>query len=334
MTDSPARIGITIGDPAGVGPEITLKALKDPSLRSCRPVVIGRRAVFNPELLSYFSACAVATTRAELESALATRPDSAVFFDPGFEFPLPEPGRGSEATGAESRSYIDHAVALWKRRLIDAIVTAPVSKSWIEKSGCRFTGHTEYLADAIGERNPFMMMFSPEYRVLLATTHVPLASVPALVTRERLLDTIRTGHRAILAIDARAPRIAIAGLDPHCGDDGAIGDFDMTITRDAVRAAKSEGIDINGPFAADTLFIPSRWRQFSLVIAHYHDQALIPFKMAAFETGVNVTLGLSLVRTSVDHGTAFDIAGRNIAGFQSMVEAIKLAAALSEKNNP
>jgi 4-hydroxythreonine-4-phosphate dehydrogenase len=173
-----------------------------------------------------------------------------------------------------------------------------------------------------------MMMFSPRYRVLLATTHVPLASVAGLVTKERLLDVIRVGYDSIRAIDGGDVSLAVTGFDPHCGDDGAIGDFDLRITAPAIAEARASGLPVEGPFSADTLFMAEKWSRYSLVISHYHDQGLIPFKVLAFDSGVNVTLGLSIVRTSVDHGTAYDIAGRGVASYSSMVEAINLAAGL------
>jgi len=176
-------------------------------------------------------------------------------------------------------------------------------------------------------------MFSPRYRVLLTTTHIPLSEVTAAVTAEQLMRVMETGYRSMSLIDGGTVRMAVAGLDPHCGDGGAVGDFDMTVTKNAVEKARATGIPVEGPFAADTLFIPERWEKYNLVIAQYHDQGLVPFKMLSFDTGVNVTLGLSLTRTSVDHGTAFDIAGRNIAGHRSMAEAIRLARLLELKKN-
>ncbi len=329
MPGSDLRIGITLGDPAGVGPEITAKALLGKQIEGIVPVVIARG-----EVLSRY--------HRELHDSLET-------IDPhegdtrrtpgggrrGFladiraDFPMPEPGCGTVYTGGESRMYIDAAVEMWKTGKIDAVVTGPVNKSFVEKSGCRFTGHTEYIAEAIGEKDPFMMMFSPEYRVILATTHIPLSMVEHSLTPERLVKTIETGRLALSAIDGEDPAIAVCGLDPHCGDDGAIGEFDRRVTAEAVFKARERGAKVQGPFAADTLFLPSRWKQYRLAVAQYHDQGLIPFKLLAFERGVNVTLGISMVRTSVDHGTAYDIAGKGIAGHSSMVEALRLGARLA-----
>ena len=232
----------------------------------------------------------------------------------------------------ESRLYIDNAVDLWKRGIVNALVTGPVNKAHIEKSGCRFTGHTEYIAGLINEKNPYMLMYSPDYRVLLVTTHIPVADISKNINAEKIYNTIIAGHNAIQLLDSDdSARIAIAGLDPHCGDDGAIGNFDAEITKEAVSRALQNGINIEGPFSADALFTPKKWKSYNLAIAHYHDQGLIPFKVLAFESGVNITLGLSITRTSPDHGTAYDIAGKNKANHKSMLEAIKLAHKLAIK---
>lgn len=320
------NIGITLGDPAGIGPQVALRALSELSDVSIRPVLIGRKEIldtyYGDILPKHFY---VSGTVFDTE----TLPKLPVLCDISCDYAVPVPGQGSAQTGAESLLYINAALDMWKARRLDAIVTGPVHKGFIEKSGVPFTGHTEYMADYIGERSPFMMMFSPRFRVLLATTHVPLTSVADLVTKERLLEVITAGYESIKAIDGGDVRLAVTGFDPHCGDDGAIGDFDIKITREAVLQAKARGIPVEGPFSADTLFMPEKWAAYNLVIVHYHDQGLIPFKVLAFDEGVNVTMGLSLVRTSVDHGTAFDIAHERTAHYTSMVHAIKLAEVLA-----
>jgi len=319
------KIGITAGDPAGIGPEVALKAVNALNDNEIIPIVIGRRSAFQknyPELFrDYVSAN-------DLEPALSGK---KYFYDIDISLPVPLPGVGSPETGRESLACVDAALDLWRSGAIDAVVTGPVSKSFIEKSGVPFSGHTEYIAAKIGGGDPFMMMFSEKYRVLLASTHVPVSDIMSHVGRERLLKVIGAGYESIRMIDGGDVKLAIAGLDPHCGDDGAIGTFDRDVTKNAVAAARGRGIPIEGPFAADTLFIPGTWERYNLLIAHYHDQGLVPFKMLAFDSGVNVTLGLPIVRTSVDHGTAYDIAGRNIARWSSMTEAIRLAKLLVKK---
>lgn len=321
------NLGITMGDPAGIGPEVALKAINALNDESVIPILIGRRAVLEKNHPDIFSDYAGVRDGAPLCHG------KKYFHDVPLDLPVPVPGAGSADTGREALACIDAAIALWTAGAIDAVVTGPVSKALIERSGVHFTGHTEYLAEKTGAGEPLMMMFSEKYRVLLASTHVPVSDIMRYVDRERLLAVMRAGHGAMRSIDGGTVKLAITGLDPHCGDDGAIGGFDRDVTAGAVAAARAEGIPIEGPFAADTLFIPSTWERYNLVIAHYHDQGLIPFKMLAFDKGVNVTLGLPLVRTSVDHGTAFDIAGKNIAGWSSMTEAIVLAKRLAEKND-
>jgi len=302
---------------------VALKAINALNDKSIIPIVIGRATVFEELYPDLFSGYEISS-----RSHAAHAPGKKYLHDVPLGLPVPKPGAGTADTGKEALACIDAAIELWRAGMIDAVVTAPVSKSLIEKTGIHFTGHTEYMAEKIGETTPLMMMFSEKYRVLLASTHVPVSGIPAELGLERLLHVIRTGYDSIRSIDGGTVKLAIAGLDPHCGDDGAIGTFDRDITARAVSLAREKGIPIDGPFAADTLFIPAAWERYNLVIAHYHDQGLIPFKMLAFDEGVNVTLGLSMVRTSVDHGTAFDIAGKNIALWSSMTEAIMLAKRL------
>lgn len=318
------NVGITAGDPAGIGPEVALKAINALSNESIIPVLIGRKPVLEKNHPDLFAGYEIFDTR--------SRPVSGkkYLYDVPLDLPVPAPGAGSGDTGREALVCIDAAIDLWKSGVIGAIVTGPVSKGLIEKSGVPFTGHTEYIAARTGG-SPLMMMFSEKYRVLLVTTHIPVSEIIRHVDCERILDVIRAGHEAMRKIDGGSVRLAITGLDPHCGDDGAIGGFDREVTARAVDDARAAGVPVEGPFAADTLFIPSNWQRYNLVIAHYHDQGLIPFKMLAFDRGVNVTLGLPLVRTSVDHGTAFDIAGKNRAGWNSMTEAILLAERLEGK---
>ncbi len=319
MQKEPLKIGITLGDPAGIGPEVALKAIENAGLsENIIPVLIGRKEIlsklYSPLFKDYLPA----------EFSVNLTAGKKYIYNIGSDFNLPIPGHGDINTGKESLDYINAAVKLWKEKKIDAIVTGPVSKEMIEKSGTRFSGHTEYIADKINEPDPYMMMFSELYRVLLVSTHIPISQVCLSSTFEKIFKTISTGHRYIKAIDGKEPKIAIAGLDPHCGDGGAISSFDSDITLKAVVKAISKGIDVEGPISADSLFRPDIWKKYNLVIAHYHDQGLIPFKMLAFNDGVNVTLGLSITRTSVDHGTAFDKAGKGTAGFESMTNAINL----------
>lgn len=319
-------LGVTMGDPASIGPEITLQAIDKIDSTDYVPLIIGRYDVLkkhydkllkDKEIIFY-------NDFPDLEP----KKNRLYIYDVKSDKKIADLSSGSLETAVESKEYIDTALNLWKDKKIDAIVTGPVNKGLIGKSGTPFIGHTEYIAEQIGEENPYMMLFSPKYRVLLISTHYSIQELPQVITEDKILNTVRTGYQAMRRIDREDPLIAVTGLDPHCGDHGAVGDFDEKITAKALEIARKEGINVEGPLSADTMFIPSKWEKYNLVIAQYHDQGLIPFKMLAFEDGVNVTLGLSIVRTSVDHGTAYDIAGKGIAKETSMLEAIKLAYSL------
>ncbi len=327
------KIAVTFGDPSGIGPEVCLKAVSQLyAQQSHQPdytvYIIGRQEIAEKYYNGLLNPFTIKTISANEISEHIPVKGELYFLENEYKYPMPVIGEGTVETALESKQYIDLAIDLCRNKVVDAMVTGPVSKSLIEKTGIKFMGHTEYIAEQIGENSPYMMMFSGKYRVLLTTTHYPVFDLKNLVNEESIYRTIITADSALTKIDGRKPLIAVAGLDPHCGDDGAIGAFDRDITSRAIARAVTEGINAVGPISADTLFIARKWEKFSVVIAHYHDQGLIPFKMLAFEDGVNVTLGLSIIRTSVDHGTAFDIAGRNIASCGSMVEAIQLASKL------
>ena len=286
------RIGITVGDPAGIGPEISVKAAADARvLEACEPVLYG------PHTAAYLASF----TPGELSA---------------------EAGRA--ASGAIVSAVNDALVGK-----IQAIATAPINKEAMAMAGIPFKGHTDMLA-MLTQSGPAVMMFhSPELRVVLATVHVALRHVPGLLTREWMDFIIDLTAAELPRFGYARPRIAIAGLNPHAGEHGVIGDEDEAVLRPAVdRAKKDRGIDVSGPWPGDTVFGRAARGEFDVVIACYHDQGLIPIKLLAFGRAVNVTLGLPIVRTSVDHGTAFDIAGKGVADPSSLVEAILLAAKL------
>ena len=320
MPRSNVKIGITLGCPAGIGGEVTLKALLSGRMNGI-PVLIGRKEVLLSHYPEMFSALKIEPFSGEAVSG------KVYLYDVQSAYKIPKLGIGSTDAASESLLYINKSIDLWRSGQISAVVTAPVNKGLIEKSGVSFMGHTEYFAEKINEPDPVMMMYSDKYSVVLVTTHYGISEIPSLVTSERIEKTVLTAYSALKKIKGREPRLAVAGLDPHCGDGGAIGTFDSDVTAPLIAKLKDK-IDITGPLSADTIFMKEKWIKYDAVIAHYHDQGLIPFKMIAFENGVNVTLGLSLVRTSVDHGTAYDIAGMNIAAEGSMIEAFNLAVSL------
>jgi 4-hydroxythreonine-4-phosphate dehydrogenase len=283
------RIAITVGDPAGIGPEIAARAAADPSVREvCEPVI---------------------------------------YAPPSFEVFVP--GVLSAAAGGAAYQQIVRAVADAQRGTVDAIATAPVSKEAFRLAGLPWAGHTDLLGHLTGSAHVAMMFESDVLRVVLATVHVALAEVPRLLTRDSLEATILLTARELPRYGVAAPRIAVAGLNPHAGEHGLFGDEEARVLTPAIAACRARGVDVSGPFPGDTVFLRATRGEFDIVVACYHDQGLIPVKLVAFGRAVNVTLGLPIVRTSVDHGTAFDIAGRGRADPGSMIAAVRLAARLA-----
>jgi 4-hydroxythreonine-4-phosphate dehydrogenase len=283
------RIALTVGDPAGIGPEIVRRAAAEPRvLAVCEPVVYG---------------------------------------------PLPDeifpPGVLSADAGRAAYDTIVHAVEDARRHVVDGIATAPINKEAFRLAGLPWHGHTDLLAHLTGARHVAMMFYSDALRVVLATVHIALAAVPKTLTTASMEATIRLTAGELPRFGHAHPRIAVAGLNPHAGEHGLFGCEEDTIIRPAIEAARADGIEVSGPFPGDTVFVRARRGEFDVVVACYHDQGLIPVKLLAFGQAVNVTLGLPIVRTSVDHGTAFDIAGRGVADPASMIAATLLAARMA-----
>ena len=285
------RIGITAGDPAGIGPEIARKAMAAPRVLSvCEPLYYGSQQTFAPGVLS-----------AEAGHAAYETIVRAV--------------RDAQAGG------------------IQAIATAPINKEALALAGLPWRGHTEMLASLTNAPNVAMMFWSEKLRVVLLTIHIPLARVPAALTIDSVTRIIELTHRELPRFGIAHPRLALAGLNPHAGEHGVLGTEETDVLEPAVMRCANAGIDISGPFPGDTIFLRAMRGAFDAVIACYHDQGLIPIKMAAFGQAVNVTLGLPIIRTSVDHGTAFDIAGKDVADPESMVQAVLLAARLANSRS-
>lgn len=291
------RIGITVGDPAGIGPEIAEKAVRDASvLAVCEPVI------FAPASL-----------------------DGMVV------------GQESAASGRAAYDTLLRAVAAAQRGEVDGIATAPISKRAFALAGLPWKGHTDLLAHLCGVDEVRMLFYAggtrPPLCVTLATVHVPLAEVAGLLTVPGVARTITMTADWLRGIGVAAPRVALTGLNPHAGEQGLLGSEDEAVLRPAVAAARAEGVDASGPWPGDTVFVRAVRGEFDAVVACYHDQGLIPVKLLAFGEAVNVTIGLPIIRTSVDHGTAFDIAGRGIADPASLITAIRLAARLAEQRH-
>ena len=285
-------IAVTAGDPSGIGPEIAVKAIRDPRVVAvCRPVIYGPHSA---EDLAAFPAGQVNADAAQAAFAA-----------------------------------IVHATADAMAGRVRAIVTSPISKEALAAAGLSWRGHTDLLAHLCGVTDVAMMFWSDRLRVVLTTVHVALSEVPRQFTRERLSGVIRLTSRSLPQFGIDAPRLAVAGLNPHAGEHGLFGSEEQDVIAPAIEEARREGVDVSGPFPADTLFVRAARGEFDAVIAAYHDQGLVPVKLLAFGRAVNVTLGLPIIRTSVDHGTAFDIARQGVADEGSLVEAILLAAKLT-----
>jgi 4-hydroxythreonine-4-phosphate dehydrogenase len=290
VSERKPTVAITAGDPAGIGPEIAKKAADDPRVR----------AVCEPAIYG---------------------PPNGARFAPGVL--SPEAGRAAyDAICTAVRDAVEGRVA--------AIATAPVNKLAFSRAGLPWKGHTDLLAHLTHAPRAAMMFWSEPLKVVLATVHVPLADVPRLLTRELLRDVIDLTARELPRFGIVRPRLALAGLNPHAGEQGLLGSEDEAVLRPAVHEAYGRGVNVTGPFPGDTIFGRAARGEFDAVIACYHDQGLIPVKLLAFGRAVNVTIGLPIIRTSVDHGTAFDIAGKGIADPSSMIEAVLLAARLSK----
>lgn len=283
------RIAITVGDPAGIGPEIAAKAAADPRVRAvCQPVLYET--------------------------------------EPSGPFAM---GEVSAVAGRAAFDTIVRAVEDARHGRVGGIATAPVNKAAFAAAGLGWKGHTDLLAHLCSVGRVAMMFHAPKLRVVLATVHVPLRDVPRLLTQETVRETLRLTAQELPYFGVTQPRLAVAALNPHAGEGGLMGHEDDEVLAPAVRELRHEGLDVSGPHPADTVFVRAARGEFDCVLACYHDQGLIPVKLLAFGTAVNVTLGLPIVRTSVDHGTAFDIAGKGVADHGSMVEAVKLAAELA-----
>jgi 4-hydroxythreonine-4-phosphate dehydrogenase len=308
-----ARIALTVGDPAGIGPEVVLRALADTGRPDATFVVYGPAASL-AERGRLFG-----LRRSEdLGVRVVDLPASGSI----------ELGQTSAAAGRAAAQAVLKAAEDAKAGLLDGLVTAPLNKESLAAAGYPWPGHTEMLAEAAGVRDVAMLFLGGGLRVALLTIHRSLRSVPDAVTGDEVRRVVRLVHRELPGLGAPNRRIALCGLNPHAGEGGLFGREEIEVLGPAVAALQAEGIDVGGPFPADSLFVRAARGEFDAVIAGYHDQGLIPVKLAAFGHAVNVTLGLPFVRTSVDHGTGFDIVTRGVADGSSLVEAMKTAVAL------
>lgn len=319
------RLALTLGDPAGIGPEVVVRAACERTDVECVLVGDGDLAVSWAERFR----CDIPTPVAGMPARDASLPARCVVWDAGSPVVGVRPGRPTESTGRASWDWLRVAVEAAMEGRVDALVTGPVSKSALRKAGFPYPGQTEFLAEACGAGRFAMLLCGGGLAVLPVTRHVPLREVPDLLTIEGIAEAVGLAHDFGRRAGLREPRVAVAALNPHSGEGGLLGREEREIIEPAVAYAIARGWTASGPFPADTLFHEARNGRWDVVVCMYHDQGLIPLKMIAFHEGVNITLGLPIVRTSPDHGTAFDIAGRGTAEPGSVREAVVWALRLS-----
>jgi 4-hydroxythreonine-4-phosphate dehydrogenase len=334
-------LAVTMGDPAGIGPEIIVKALGDPLIYDrCTPLVVAHVDVMEHAVSKIVKSSARINIVKEPVRA-AGKPGTLDLYPlEGLDLGGWVPGRLDARCGNAAFISVQTAIKLAMAKIVDGTVTAPLNKEALHLAGHIYDGHTEIYAKFTGSDNYSMMLVDGKLRVAHVTTHMPLVKVSQALTIERICNVIRLGHEACCRLDIEAPRIAVAGFNPHAGENGLFGSEERKVIAPAVEAAQREGINATGPYPPDTVFCRAAGGGFDLVVAMYHDQGHIPLKLKSFiyddekggwrgMTGVNVTLGLPVIRASVDHGTAFENAGKNVANPQSMTNAIEYAAMLA-----
>ena len=333
-------IAITMGDPRGIGPEVVAKALAQRTLQQiCVPLVLGDLELLSRTVEGLSLGLKVTAVDEglikELPNLLLEGPSGVLPVFPLSRLSMEKsPGEiPPEESSRASFAYIEKAAAMALRGEVAAMATAPVSKEAIARCGIPFRGHTEYLAEISGTREFVMMLAGERLKVSLVTTHLPLREVAGLLREEKILSVIEiTGKGLQECYQIRSPRIAVTALNPHAGEGGLFGKEEYIISQ-AIQRARKEGWFVSGPWPADSLFHRAEQGEFDAVVCMYHDQGLIPLKLLHFDSAVNVTLGLPFIRTSADHGVAYDIAGKGLANARSMEEAIRLAALMAERKS-
>jgi 4-hydroxythreonine-4-phosphate dehydrogenase len=326
---TPLAIGLTAGDPNGIGPEVALAAALQPQPANRRLVLIGHRAVWE-----HAARAIRRPLPPEISSLDSPLPRCATWSPSPAPPPLHRPGRLHADAARAAYAYILAAAAAAQDGRLAAIVTAPINKDAFARAGLRVPGHTELLARLAGVPRVAMMLFGDQLRVVLATRHLPLRKVARALTADAIVDAVGMLALALPWMGFRRARIGVCGLNPHAGDGGALGTEEQTIIAPALARCRRRGWDVSGPVPADAIFHQHLAGKYDAVVAMYHDQGLAPMKMLSFDTGVNLTLGLPYVRTSPDHGTAFDLAGRGTANPASTRAALDWAARLAARPNP
>jgi len=313
------KVAITLGDPSGISPEVLVKSLD--KLPKATYIIYGSKPVLDFYLKKLNSSRRINL----IQSPSQAKKEGFYFINVADKFF--QPAKPSKETGKASATYLYKAVEDIKKGEVQALITLPISKEYIMQSGFSFAGHTEYLADAFGVKNYCMVLMCDKLKVALITTHIPLKEVASSITTQKIVETVSLVDKELKEkFNIKTPKIAVLGLNPHAGDGGNIGDEEIKVITPAVNQLKQKGINASSPLSADTAF--NRYKEFDLFVAMYHDQGLIPLKLMCFKKAVNITFGLPFVRTSPDHGTGFDIAGKMTADPSSFIEAVKLAVKL------
>jgi 4-hydroxythreonine-4-phosphate dehydrogenase len=322
------RVGITIGDVNGIGPEVLIKSLENEKITEmCTPVIYGsakvlsyHRNVANSDIFNFKTVSDVNRLYRDKINVINCWQDNVTI----------NLGKITEEGGKYALLSLERAVEDLKNGHIDALLTSPINKKAMNLSGFPFKGHTDYLADKMGNPNHLMVLADDELRVAVMTHHIPVREVADAISKESILKKLEVLNKAlIMDFDIEKPHIAILGLNPHASDEGVIGDEEEQIIRPAIIEAKKSGLLVSGPFSPDAFWGSAKYKKVDAVLAMYHDQGLIPFKMSSFGKGVNITIGLPFVRTSPDHGTAYDIAGKNLANADSFRAALYTAIDLA-----
>ncbi len=324
--DKKPIVALTMGDVNGIGPEILAKALARPEpWACCTPVVAGAIEAYR-ECAAGVPGSPEGVATAMPDEAHRMSPGTVAVLDGGFSAPPVRPGVLDPQAGRCAMEWVRMAVGWVRDGLADAVTTCPINKDCVRRAGYEVAGHTDFIAALTGAQAPRMCLFAGPMRVMHLTAHLSLRDAIAAISEERIVTSVRLADEALRGLGIARPRIAVAGLNPHAGEAGAFGREEMEIIAPAVAACQREGILCSGPHPPDTLFGKLRDGHFDMVLAMYHDQGHIPVKLVAMDEGVNVTLGIPIIRTSVDHGTAYDIAGKGVAREHSLVSAICLAA--------
>jgi 4-hydroxythreonine-4-phosphate dehydrogenase len=325
-------IGITMGDPAGIGPEVVVKAVADRRvIRGCLPIVLGSYHVIYSAARKFLKGAAV-RRMAWPEDAKTSGDGIGVLDCTGFDHGKIKTGRVTKLSGRMAADSVFCAVGLALSGQIDALVTAPLSKKGLRLAGYDFPGHTELLAYLTATSSYAMMFVSKRHKVVLVTTHLPLAEVARKISKKVILDKLAVTDTALQRyFGLRRPKVGVCALNPHCGEEGILGNEERRIIVPAVKAARRKRMRVDGPFSSDTIFSPAVSGNFDCILAMYHDQGLIPLKTRGLGEAVNVTIGLPIVRTSPDFGTALDIAGKGMADPKGIINAILLATRMARE---